>query len=69
MKDLVSMAKRRELRAAVRAAALAMAKRDGVTKTAQFLGVNPRTIHWWKQGTWPTWPAAQRHAPKLGVKP
>lgn len=63
-----TMAQRRELRAAVRAAALARVKRDGVTATAKYLGVVPRTIHWWKQGVWMSYPAAVRFAPMLGVK-
>lgn len=69
MKNVVSMAQRRELRAAVRTAALAMVKRDGLKATAELLGVNPRTIQFWQMGTWPTWPAAKRHAVLLKVKP
>lgn len=64
----VPMSRRREIRAAVRAAALARVKKDGAAKVAALLRVNVRTIGWWKEGTWPSYPAAVRHAPLLGVR-
>ena len=67
MADKTTMAQRRALRAAVRSAAVAMAKDKGERKTAEALGVALRTVQFWKSGTWPSYPASRRLAPLLGV--